>query len=145
MLAITPSRSCALATTPFWTSMTSSAVFGRSGRIVMDTPPFDAPSPAYARPMARARPQLTPYLYYPDATIAQEFLVRAFGFEVVSELRDKDGTVWTSTIRLGDAWVMIGPGLEGFGTAAVAEVTSDCGSQQWIFAQRIAAEPARPN
>src|SRR5665647_3295738 len=35
MLAITPSRLCALARTSFWTSMTSSAVCGRSDRDVM--------------------------------------------------------------------------------------------------------------
>ena len=64
-------------------------------------------------------PQITPYLYYPDATEALDFLVTAFGFEVVSEVRDDDGTVWTATLSLGDGYVMVGPGLEGFGTMAV--------------------------
>ena len=68
-----------------------------------------------------AWPQIVPYLYYPDAAAALEFLVAAFGFEVASAVRDDEGTVWTSTIRLGDGLVMVGPGLEGFGTAAVPE------------------------
>src|SRR4029450_12101061 len=37
MVAMTPLRLWAPAITPFWTSMTSSAVFGRSGRVVMGT------------------------------------------------------------------------------------------------------------
>ena len=34
-------------------------------------------------------PQVVPYLYYPDATEAVEFLGRAFGFEEVSAFRDE--------------------------------------------------------
>jgi uncharacterized glyoxalase superfamily protein PhnB len=68
-----------------------------------------------------AWPQIVPYLYYPDARAALDFLTAAFGFEVVSAVRDDEGTVWTSTIRLGEGLVMVGPGLDGFGTAAVAE------------------------
>jgi len=130
--------------------------------------------------MARARPQVVPYLYYPDATEAVDFLGRAFGFEEVSAFRDDEGTVWTATLRVGRGAVMVGPGLDGFGTAAVPEgasatsrmfvlvddvdahrdravaagaeivsdvaehpgghrqyVVSDCGRQQWIFAEPI--------
>ena len=68
-----------------------------------------------------ARPQIVPYLYYRDAGAALDFLVGGFGFTEVSAVRDEDGSVWTSTIRLGDGLVMVGPGLEGFGTAAVPE------------------------
>ncbi len=67
------------------------------------------------------RPQITPYLYYPDATEAVRFLCEAFGFEEVSAFRDDEGVVWTATLRLGDGLVMVGPGLEGFGTAAIQD------------------------
>jgi uncharacterized glyoxalase superfamily protein PhnB len=129
-------------------------------------------------------PQVMPYLYYPDATEALEFLVEAFGFEVQSEVRDPDGVVWNAQLRLGDGVVMIGPGMSEFGTHAVPDpewatsrthvlvpdldahceraraagatirsepaahfgdvriyVASDCGGQQWIFAERSAAGP----
>jgi len=123
-------------------------------------------------------PQITPYLYYPDATEAVRFLIDAFGFEELSAFRDDDGTVWTATLTFGAGRVMVGPGLDGFGTQAIAEgalatsrmfvqvddvdahyaravsagativsepashpgghrqyIASDCGGQQWIFAQ----------
>jgi uncharacterized glyoxalase superfamily protein PhnB len=67
-----------------------------------------------------AHPRVTPYLYYPDATEAVGFLAEAFGFEEVSAFRDDEGTVWTATLRFRDGLVMVGPGLDGFGTAAIA-------------------------
>jgi uncharacterized glyoxalase superfamily protein PhnB len=128
----------------------------------------------------RDAPQIIPYLYYPDATEALDFLVDAFGFEVVHAVRDAAGVVWTAQLRLGDGVVMIGPGMEGFGTRAIDDpdwatariytyvddvdahyeqalaagaqirsepdvhfsgnkqyVASDCGGQQWIFAQPV--------
>ena len=128
--------------------------------------------------MAEGWPQIVPYLYYPDATEAVEFLGRAFGFEEVSAFRDEEGTVWTATLRTGDGLVMVGPGIAGYGSTAVAVgaratsrvyvfvddvdahhdravaagativsevakhpggnrqyVASDCGHQEWIFAQ----------
>ena len=130
----------------------------------------------YARPAGT--PQIIPYLYYPDATKALQFLVDAFGFEVIHAVRDAEGVVWTAQLRLGDGVVMIGPGIEGFGSRAVDDpewattrmytyvedidahherakaagarivselaihfsgnrqyVASDCGGQQWIFAE----------
>ena len=36
-------------------------------------------------------PDVVPYLYYPDATEAVEFLTRAFGFTEHSALRDDQG------------------------------------------------------
>jgi uncharacterized glyoxalase superfamily protein PhnB len=69
--------------------------------------------------VGRARPagtpQIIPYLYYPDATLALEFLVDAFGFEVSHAVRDAEGVVWTAQLRLGDGVVMIGPGIEASG------------------------------
>jgi uncharacterized glyoxalase superfamily protein PhnB len=130
------------------------------------------------RAVSDAWPKITPYLYYPDATEAVSFLIEAFGFEELSALRDDEGTVWTATLQLGEGRVMVGPGLEGFGTQAIPEgslatsrmfvrvadvdahharavsagasivsepashpgghrqyIASDCGGQQWIFAQ----------
>jgi len=126
-------------------------------------------------------PQLIPYLYYPDATEALDFLVQAFGFEVKSALRGEKDEVWTAQLRTGDGGVvMIGPGMSEFGTRAVEDpdwattrmfvyvdgvdahceraraagatirsepavhssdnkiyVASDCGGQQWIFAEPV--------
>ena len=73
----------------------------------------------YARPAGT--PQIIPYLYYPDATKALQFLVEAFGFEVIHAVRDAEGVVWTAQLRLGDGVVMIGPGIEGFGSRAVED------------------------
>jgi len=64
-------------------------------------------------------PQVIPYLYYPDATEAFDFLQEAFGFEEKSVVRGDDGQVWTAQLQLGDGVVMIGPGMDEFGTQAV--------------------------
>jgi PhnB protein len=64
-------------------------------------------------------PQVIPYLYYHDATKALDFLVKAFGFEVKSAYRDDNGDVLTAQLRTGDGLVMIGSGMEGFGTRGV--------------------------
>jgi uncharacterized glyoxalase superfamily protein PhnB len=128
-------------------------------------------------------PQIIPYLYYPDATKALDFLVEAFGFEVKSEVRDPKEGVLTAQLRTGDGVVMIGPGMDGFGTRGVQDpdwattrmfvyvddvdahyerakaggarivsepavhfsdnkiyVASDCGGQQWIFAEPTGSE-----
>jgi uncharacterized glyoxalase superfamily protein PhnB len=67
----------------------------------------------------QARPRITPYLYYPNATEAVAFLIEAFGFEEVSAVRDDEGTVWTATLRYRDGAVMVGPGIDGYGTQAI--------------------------
>jgi uncharacterized glyoxalase superfamily protein PhnB len=66
-------------------------------------------------------PQIIPYLYYEDATKALDFLVDAFGFEVKSAFRDDHGEVLTAQLRTGEGVVMIGPGMEGFGTRGVED------------------------
>jgi uncharacterized glyoxalase superfamily protein PhnB len=71
--------------------------------------------------MTEALPSVVPYLYYPDATEALEFLVRAFGFEEHSAVRDADGTVWHAQLRVGDGLVMIGPGMAELGTRALPD------------------------
>ena len=75
----------------------------------------------YSSGVAEDGPQIIPYLYYPDAAEALDFLTRAFSFDVVSEVRDREGTVWTAKVGFGRGLVMVGPGLEGFGTQAVPD------------------------
>src|SRR5262249_43434208 len=75
------------------------------------------PVPASTQRPAGA-PQVMPYLYYPDARAAVEFLTRAFGFSEVEALRDDDGNVWHAQLSTGDGVVLVGPGLEDFGTRA---------------------------
>jgi uncharacterized glyoxalase superfamily protein PhnB len=57
-------------------------------------------------------PQVLPYLYYPDARAALEFLVDAFGFAEISAVRDDEGNVWSAQLSTGDSVVLIGPGME---------------------------------
>jgi uncharacterized glyoxalase superfamily protein PhnB len=59
-----------------------------------------------------------PYLYYPDARTALEFLTSAFGFAEIEVLRDDEGNVWHAQLSTGDGVVMIGPGISDFGTRA---------------------------
>jgi uncharacterized glyoxalase superfamily protein PhnB len=66
-------------------------------------------------------PQVMPYLYYPDATAAVEFLMDAFGFTETYAFRDEDGTVLTAQLSTGDGAVMIGPAMEVFGSRSVAD------------------------
>ena len=60
-----------------------------------------------------------PYLYYPDARAAVEFLIDAFAFKEITAFRDDEGNVWHAQLSTGDGVVMIGPGLEDFGTRSV--------------------------
>lgn len=70
--------------------------------------------------MARnTTPDVIPYLYYHDANTALDFLVRAFGFEVKSAIRDDAGNLATAQLHVGDGVVMIGPGMAAFGTRGV--------------------------
>jgi uncharacterized glyoxalase superfamily protein PhnB len=66
-------------------------------------------------------PQVLPYLYYPDAARALAFLVDAFGFTEIEALRDEEGRVWTAQLSTGDGVVLIGPGMEEFGTRSVED------------------------
>ncbi len=66
--------------------------------------------------------QIVPYLYYEDAGSAIEFMERAFGFEIEHAFRDPDGgQVLTAKVRTGSGVILVGPGMEGFGTRAVAD------------------------
>jgi uncharacterized glyoxalase superfamily protein PhnB len=65
-------------------------------------------------------PQVLPYLYYQDAAQALAFLIDAFGFREIDAVRDGDGTVWSAQVSTGDGVVLMGPGMEEFGTRPVA-------------------------
>ena len=67
-----------------------------------------------------AAPQVTPYLYYSDATEALAFLVEAFGFAEIEAFRDEDGHVLHAQVSTGDGVVLLGPGMAEFGTQPVA-------------------------
>ena len=60
-------------------------------------------------------PQVIPYLYYADADAAFAFLQEAFGFTEHHAVRDRDGSILTAQLSTGDALVMVGPGMAGFG------------------------------
>ena len=71
--------------------------------------------------MTATFPDVVPYLYYPDASGALRFLADAFGFEEHSVTRGPDGAVWTAQLSTGAGLVMIGPGMDEFGTRYVAD------------------------
>ena len=61
--------------------------------------------------------QIVPYLYYEDAGPALEFMERAFGFQIDFAFRNPDdGRVLTARVRTGSGVVLVGPGMEAFGT-----------------------------
>ncbi len=63
-----------------------------------------------------------PSLRYRDARAAIDFLVDAFGFELVTSHEAPDGTVAHAELRWGDAMVMLGQetedGIDRFGAHA---------------------------
>jgi uncharacterized glyoxalase superfamily protein PhnB len=64
-----------------------------------------------------------PYLYYPDASEALDFLVKAFGFAEIEAVRDEEGRVWTAQVSTGDGVVLIGPEMAEFGSRSIADPT----------------------
>ncbi len=83
-------------------------------------------------------PQIVPYLYYEDAGPAIEFLEKAFGFEILSAFRSPEGRVLTSTLRTGSGLIMVGPGMEPFGTRAIAD-PEFVSSMSYVFVQDVDA------
>jgi uncharacterized glyoxalase superfamily protein PhnB len=76
-------------------------------------------------PSSERRPagaaQVMPYLYYPDATAAEAFLMDAFGFSETYAIRDGDGNVITAQLSTGDGAIMLGPAVEDFGSRPVPD------------------------
>ena len=68
-------------------------------------------------------PQVLPYLYYPDANEALDFLTEAFGFEEIEALRDESGVVWSAHVSTGDGVVMLGRAMEEFGSYPILDTT----------------------
>jgi uncharacterized glyoxalase superfamily protein PhnB len=79
-----------------------------------------------------------PYLYYPDATEALAFLISAFGFSELEALRDDAGTVWSAQLSTGDGIVLIGPGIEEFGSRPVGDPTWAC-SRTFVYVDDVDA------
>lgn len=66
--------------------------------------------------------QIVPYLYYEDAGPALEFMEQAFGFQIEFVFRNpSDDKVLTAKVRTGSGVILVGPGMEGFGTRAVPD------------------------
>ncbi|MGW5017801.1 VOC family protein [Streptomyces cacaoi] len=77
-------------------------------------------------PVNRAYPALT----YRDPRVAVDFLEKAFGFEQRHVYEGEDGGIVHAELRLGDAWILLGPAAEsgpmgGLGPAAVYVVVAD--------------------
>ena len=62
--------------------------------------------------------RLMPYFFYADVQASLEFLVNAFGFEVISVHKMPDGTIANAQARYGEAVVMMGPAQKAFGFAS---------------------------
>src|SRR5262249_25095019 len=103
---------------------------GRTGGAMADTPREHAPG------------ALMPYLYYEDATPGLDFLVDAVGFEGLHAFRDPDGSGLTAQLRLGDAVVMIGPGMEAFGSRGV-EDPAWCTMRTYVYVDDVDAHCER--
>jgi len=91
--------------------------------------------PASAR-RPKGAPQVMPYLYYPDAASALSFLIDAFEFEEISAERDEGGTVWTAQVSTGDGVVLIGPGMEEFGSKSVT-VGASATSRTFVYVDEV--------
>jgi len=70
---------------------------------------------------------ITPYLLYRDAGAAMAWLAKAFGLRKAgSAYKDEQGRVTHASMRLGDAWVMLGsPGPDFKGPKAVGHWTQN--------------------
>ena len=87
--------------------------------------------------------QIVPYLYYEDAGEAIEFMEKAFGFEIEHAFRNPtDGTVLTAKVRTGSGVILVGPGMEAFGTQAVQD-REHISSMTYVFVDDVNAHYAR--
>ncbi len=86
--------------------------------------------------------QIVPYLYYEDAGAAIEFMEKAFGFEIVSAFRSPEGTVLTSKVRTGSGVILVGPGMEPFGTRAIQDPDS-VSSMTYVYVDDVDVHYAR--
>lgn len=66
-------------------------------------------------------PQICPFLYYRDVEAAIDEITRSFGFTLRNALRTPEGRIVGAELELGEGVVIVAPGMEPFGTAAVAD------------------------
>jgi len=87
--------------------------------------------------------QVVPYMYYDDAGDAIEFMERAFGFTIEHAVRHPDdGSVLTAKLRTGSGVILVGPGMEAFGTRAVADA-DHVSTMIYVFVDDVDAHYAR--
>ena len=87
--------------------------------------------------------QIVPYLYYEDAGAAIEFMEHAFGFQIEFAFRNpNDGTVLTAKVRTGSGVILVGPGMEAFGTRAVPDPDS-VSTMIYVFVDDVDAHYVR--
>jgi uncharacterized glyoxalase superfamily protein PhnB len=87
--------------------------------------------------------QIVPYLYYDDPDAAIEFMQKAFGFEIVFVFRNPtDDKVLTSTLRTGRGEIMVGPGMEYFGTHGTPDADFVT-SMTYVYVDDVDAHCAR--
>ena len=62
--------------------------------------------------------RIMPYFFYEDVAASLDFLVKAFGFEIVSVHKIPDGRIVNAQARYGEAVVMMGPAQGNLGFAS---------------------------
>jgi uncharacterized glyoxalase superfamily protein PhnB len=87
--------------------------------------------------------QIVPYMYYEDAGPAIEFMEKAFGFEIEHAFRNpNDGKVLTAKVRTGSGVILVGPGMEPFGTRATPDPDA-VSCMIYVFVEDLDAHFAR--
>ena len=87
-------------------------------------------------------PQVLPYLYYPDATLALAFLIEVFGFTEITALRDEAGVVVSAQVSTGDGIVLLGPAMAEFGSCSVADAAW-ASSRVFVYVDDVDGHHAR--
>ncbi|MEL7461771.1 MAG: hypothetical protein AAGJ39_12500, partial [Pseudomonadota bacterium] len=70
-------------------------------------------------------PQIVPYLSYEDGPRAIEFLVAAFGFEVVFQNIDDAGALVHAELKHGSGMVLVGTDAQPKGSPGIYVVVED--------------------
>jgi uncharacterized glyoxalase superfamily protein PhnB len=72
----------------------------------------------HTKPVPEGHQRVMPYLFYADVAASLQFLVDAFGFEMLSVHKIPNGRIVNAQVRIGDAVVMMGPAQRQFGFAS---------------------------
>lgn len=70
------------------------------------------------KPVPAGHQRLMPYFFYADVQASLDFLVAAFGFEVISVHKIPNGSIVNAQARYGEAVIMMGPAQKAFGFAS---------------------------